>query len=150
MKIVVPESLSIPDVPPAVYKATVTGLTRGVSQGKNTPQFKVELTLRSQGPDAKVKTIGRKFADFMALTAESLWRLDQLSQACGSGPLPKGEYSEEELEAKFHTLIFNKDVVVKFKAETWEGRTRTKVDSYVIPKAQAQTPSTTKAQPRKR
>ncbi|MGW8177342.1 MAG: DUF669 domain-containing protein [bacterium] len=131
MRIVIPEQLSLPPIPPGAYRATITDTKYQTSQNQN-PMLRLELTLRSQGPIAEVNTVGRKVFDRIMLMEEAMWRLNLPFKAVTGQDLPKGqEFSVEELCNFIRSHVLNKDVVVNTDLEEYQGTMRERVKSYV-------------------
>ena len=129
MKIHVPKDLSLPVVPPAVYKASVTGYKVKTSQEGNL-YILWEFTLLSQGPTAEVNTVGRKVFDQTTFTEDSLWRLHQLMEATTGKGLKEGDYEVDELVAYATSHILNKDVVINVVTDVYQGQNRTRVREF--------------------
>lgn len=129
MRIVVPADLSLPLIPPGGYRARVSGYKVKTSSSGNSYIF-WEFTLMSQGPDEKVSTVGRKVFDQTTLTEESLWKLNQLYNACTGEQLPPGEYSEEELINFVTSRCLNREIFIKIEHDVYQGQTRVRVTSF--------------------
>lgn len=130
MKIIVPEQISLPDVPNGMYSANASGY-RVKTSNEGNPYILWEFTLLSQGPSSEVSTIGRKVFDQTTLTEKSLWRLDSLLQATGNPGLNPGEEFEiDELIAYATARILNKNLVILIDHEVYLGQKRTRVTEF--------------------
>jgi hypothetical protein len=129
MKIVVPQDLSLPPIPPGVYKASVTGYKIKTSAETGNPYVQWEFTLLSQGPTAEIKTVGRKVFDNTTFTEESLWKLASLLEAVGE-KLEPGEFELEDLVNFTTSRVLNKELVLRVEVETYQGQVRTRVKEY--------------------
>ena len=130
MRIVIPQELSLPPVPPAAYRAKITGGKYMTSSNGN-PMIKLEITLLSQGPVAEIKTVGRKLADMIVIQEDTLWRVNMPFKACTGADLPAGkDFSVEELVNFVLSNCLNKEVVVATDNETYQGTLRAKIKAY--------------------
>ena len=130
MRIVIPQELSLPPIPPAAYRAKITGGKYATSSNGN-PMLKVEVTLLSQGPIAEIKTVGRKLVDMIVIQEDTLWRLNLPFKACTGADLPAGkDFSVEELCNFVTSNILNKEVVITTSNETYQGTLRSRIKRY--------------------
>jgi len=130
MRIVVPEHLSLPDVPGGMYSANASGFRVKVSLEGNA-YILWEFTLLSQGPSTEVNTVGRKVFDQTTLTEKSLWRLDSLLKATGNEGLTAGqEFTVDELVAYSTARILNKNLIILITIEPYQGQNRVRVTEF--------------------
>jgi hypothetical protein len=130
MRIVIPQELSLPPIPPAAYRAKITAGKYKTSSNGN-PMLCLDVVLMSQGPVAEIKTVGRKLVDQIVIQEDTLWRLNLPFKACTGSDLPAGkEFSVEELCNFVTSNVVNKEVVVSTDNETYQGSLRSKIKAY--------------------
>jgi hypothetical protein len=130
MRIVIPNELTLPAIPPGAYKARISGYKYKTSNQGN-PMMQLELTLLSQGPNAEVKTINRKVVDMIPITEETIWRANMVFKACTGADLVAGtEYSVEEFINYLAGNVVNKEVVINLDVEQYQGQIRNRVKGY--------------------
>jgi hypothetical protein len=130
MRIVIPNALTLPAIPPGAYKARISGYKYKTSNQGN-PMMQLELTLLSQGPNAEVKTINRKVVDMIPITEETIWRANMVFKACTGTDLVAGtEYTVEDLINYIAGNIMNKEVVINVDVEQYQGQMRNRVKGY--------------------
>ena len=124
MKIKIPvEGFSQPLTPPAVYKLNFVGHKEKVSEKSGNTSINFEANIMSEGPDPKIKTVGKKAFINCTLSEKSLWNLDALLEATSGAGLPRGqEMSEEEIIAFAIPRIMGKNIVAKCSHSTYEGK----------------------------
>lgn len=130
MKIVIPKELSLPSIPPGVYRATFTGHKYRTTSTEK-PALQLELTLKTQGPNPDVKTVGRKIFDLITLSEDTMWRLNMPFKAVTGVDLPAGtEFSVEELIAFVTGSLMGQDVVINTDLREYQGTMRDNIKSY--------------------
>jgi len=130
MRIVIPNDMTLPPIPPATYRATISDQKYKTSSSGN-PMLVLTLTLKSQGPIPEIKTVGRKLPDMIPITEDTLWRLNMVFKACTGADLPAGkDFSVEELISFVVSNVLNKEVVVLTDNETYQGTVRSRIKAY--------------------
>jgi hypothetical protein len=102
-------------LPEGDYKFEIKSATLGSSKNGNE---KIELRLAIEGSDQSVW-------DTLTFVPSSTWKIDQLRESYGDIVLPG-----EHVEIKPSELVGKKGLV-SLKQETFEGRVRNKVASYI-------------------
>lgn len=117
MLINIPKSVGQNNVPPAIYKVLCTGVKHRTSQAGNLV-IQPELTIQNQGPDASVKTIGRKLFGNWTLTEDSLGIVNTGYKAFTGHDLPAGDFEVEQLIDMISNDILNKECLVQVEMRT--------------------------------
>jgi hypothetical protein len=130
MRIVVPTDLSQSQVPPGVYKARFSSHKIGQSTTGN-PMLTFELTILTQGPNADVKTQGRKVFDRISITESSLWRLNLPYRAVVGNDIPPMDCEVDELMNHVVSALTNQEVIVAMSSKVGgDGVTRSEITGY--------------------
>jgi hypothetical protein len=104
-------------IEPGKYMGRIDKVEEKISkQPDHKAYWQVEITL-TQEP-----FIGRKVWTNVMLQANSLWKLRQLAEACGLDMTGRMDFDSSELEGQ--------ELGVALVAETYEGKERTKVQSF--------------------
>jgi hypothetical protein len=105
--------------PAGTYRSTITKVSAQASAEKKTPMLKIEHTLRTQGPDSEVNTVGKKVIDFILLTPEAIWKANLYVNACTGKDIETGDWTVEELEAFISNSILNKDCTLDLSIDSF-------------------------------
>jgi hypothetical protein len=112
-------------VPEGEYLIKVIDADEGISQAGNEmikPVFRVIFEDGTEGP---------KVYENLVFSEKTKWRVDQFVAACGKHP---GKGVQFDL---FPSMIFGWTCRAKLKIETYNGKDRNKVESFIIADVQA-------------
>ena len=132
MKIHIPKDIG--DELPLLPDGPCTAVPKDISSKKSSKSGTVMLYVKwivtsEMYTDDEKSSIGEPILDGYALVDQALWRLNNLYKEATGEDIPEGDYEVEDIVNLVKEKIIGIEFNLLLQAETYEGKTRTKVQA---------------------
>ncbi len=122
-----PKLFNTSNPPEDDYTAIIKSIKSGKSKSGNV-KGTITLELTSNPSDGDEETIGRKVLGNLTITAESMWKVNELYKAVSGDDMEAQDFeSEEELLQWLRDEVIGQQVDIRVEHRTYENQTRCEV-----------------------